>query len=105
MTCKGLQPNGSKCTHFGNSDFHLLISNWLQGIAHPLPVGAPPFAVAGRVGLHFPIGPTYFFPHFMASMSPFISPFPSAFIEDIECAVPPPTGTIACAYGVFAHIR
>jgi len=39
----------------------------------------------------------YFFPHFIASMSLFISPFVSDFIDDIECMAPPPTGIMACA--------
>ena len=40
---------------------------------------------------------SYFFPHFIASMSPFISPLASDFIEDIECAAPPLTGIMAWA--------
>jgi hypothetical protein len=43
----------------------------------------------------------YFFPHFIAPMSP----LPSDFMEDMECGDPELTGIMACAYGVFAHIK
>jgi len=74
----------------------------LQGIAHRLTRECPTLAVFPEGwGRLFQMIDPYFFPHFIAPMSP----LPSDFMEDMECGDPELTGIMACAYGVFAHIK